>query len=133
MKDSDQFSEYRVHSLTNPKNHVGLVVGYACMSKKKYFTRQELVALEVTLYEDDFGLKCRGEKRHQEEFVLQGKSDEGWLTIKKVSLLPGEGPEPNYGNCQDCGFELEESEFAVGPICSSCLEEEHEKREASTW
>lgn len=130
---TEQFTEYRVHSLTNPDNQVGLVTGFACMSRKAYFTREELSVLEVALYEDDFGLKCRGEQRHEEEFVLQGKFNNEWLTIKTVTLLPGEGPEPDYGNCQDCGFELEESEFAVGVICSSCLEKEHGKREASTW
>jgi hypothetical protein len=125
---SEQFTEYRVQSLSNPNNGVGLITGFACMSNKKYFTRQELEMHEVSIYEDDFP-----EDRRQEELVLQAKSDGEWLTIKEVSLLPGERPEPDYGNCRDCDIKLEESEFAAGVICSSCLKKVHEEREASTW
>jgi len=129
----EQFTEYRVHSLTNPNNGVGLMRGFPYLSKQKYFTRQELEDLQTALYEEDFLIKRRGEDRYREEFVLQGKCGSEWLTIKEVSLLPGDGLPPDYGNCKDCGDELVESEFAVGVICCSCLEVIHDRRESSTW
>jgi len=130
---SEQFTEYRTHSLTHPIKGVGMLHGFAAMSKRKHFSRQELEAHAVEIYEDDFLVKSRGESRHQEKFVLQGLCNGEWLTIKEVLLLPGEGPEPDYGNCQDCGDELQESDFAVGVICNHCLEEVYDEREAATW
>jgi hypothetical protein len=121
---SEQFTQYRTSSLTHPDNRVAMREGYAGISEGS-FSREELEGLVVPLYEDDFLMKLRGEGRRQEQFVLQGHVNGEWVTIKEVSLLSGEGPEPDYGNCQDCGRELEESEFALGVICKCCLEKVH--------
>ncbi len=129
---SDRFTQYKTRSLTYPNKHVGMIEGYPEINKS-FFSREELEGLDVTLYEDDFLMELRGEDRHKEQFVLQGLANGEWITIKGIPLLPGAGPEPGYGNCKDCGRELEESEFAIGVICSSCLEKVHASRKAATW
>lgn len=78
-------------------------------------------------------MRLRGEGRRHEQFVLQGYVDGEWITIKAVPLLSGEDHKPDYGNCMDCGHELEEAEFAIGEICCDCLKGVHVVREATTW
>ena len=80
------FTKYRVRSLTNPKNHHCLTEGFAG-EIKKYFTLNELLKLDCSLYDEKFLKQTRGENYHQEDMVLQGYSDGEWVTIKKVSLL----------------------------------------------
>jgi hypothetical protein len=92
----------------------------------RYFSREQLEALtaeELGFYVDDFLMQLRGDSRHNEEFVLQGGLNHNdWVDIKSIKPLPGEGPEPDYGNCITCDNPLEESEFALGHLCRSCLD-----------
>ena len=127
------FTESRTHSLTRPDNPVGMHVGFPQLVGKRHFTRQDLENKIIELYEDDFLIKLRGERSAQEEYVLQGLTDGKWVTIKQFRLLPGQPPEPHYGHCPDCGKELEESEFAIGIICSGCVEKVEAARVAATW
>jgi hypothetical protein len=131
------FNMCRIHSLTRPGLGVGMIERYAT-GVVRYFTHEQLESLtakDLGFYIDDFLMQQRGEERHDEQFVLQGGlNHRDWVDIKPINPLPGEGPEPDYGNCMQCGSALEEAEFAIGDICDGCrpafMEEYEARREA---
>jgi hypothetical protein len=127
---SDAYTKWRVHSLTNPDKHGGLHEGYAAPGT--IFTDMTLQDFEPPLYAGRIE-EVRGTAGLEEDYVLQGYCDGEWMTIKSIDLLPGEEPELEFGDCAECGIELEEAEFALGKLCRDCLDAVHEAREAATW
>lgn len=128
---TDTFTRWRTHSLTRPDYGTGMVEGMPAPAGT-VFTKLSLQDFQPPLYAERIK-EVRGEDGLSENYVLQGYFQGKWVTIKSISLLPGEEPELDFGECAGCGFELEEGEFARGTLCDSCLEQELEAREAATW
>lgn len=129
------FDRYRIVSVTRPNLGVGMIEGYAT-GYPRHFTRQQLEAIDaeaIGFYVDDFLMLSRGEERHQEKFVLQGGLNRtDWVDIKPITPLPGEGPEPDFGDCAVCERPLEEAEFAIGDTCDPCLQQAHDREQELT-
>lgn len=129
------FSAYRIHSRTRPDVNVGLIHGYAGVGK--CFPRSALEALtsdRLGFYRENYLMTIRGPESASEEYVLQGEAKGVWTDIKAIAPLPGRNPkEDDFGKCVGCGTDLEESEFALGVRCQSCITKIQDAREAATW
>lgn len=134
---TQQFSVYRIHSVTRPNVGVGLLQGFG----RK--TRQELEALtaeDLGFYIDEFLMRSRGRDRHYEEFVLQGSDslDGPWEDIKSIVPLSGEVPDDlldeednRWGQCRRCKRNLTENEASVSVHCDDCGVAAYEEWEAN--
>jgi len=123
---TQQFSVYRIHSVTRPNVGVGLLQGFGS------FSRQELetfTAESLSFYVDEFLMRSRGDERHTEQFMLQASSslDGPWEDIVSIVPLPGdpddmvdEDDDDRWGQCMRCTGNLTESEASVGDVCQGC-------------
>jgi len=127
------FRTWRIHSTTRPGISTGLLTGFGQYTSS---TLEALTSEQLGFYADEQLLKYRGEEVHDEQFLLQGGNSFGgpWVDIKPIMPAPGENPqEPHFGDCMRCSEPLEESEYAIGDVCSGCTPahlEEHERRQA---
>lgn len=128
---SATFTQWRTRSLTRPDYGTGMMEGLPAPAGTA-FTTKSLQDFQPQLYANHIE-EVRGAGGLTEDYVLQGYHQGEWTTIKPIVLLPGEEPEPDFGECADCGTNLEEGEFALGNRCRHCLDVEHERREAATW
>lgn len=128
---TDTFTQWRTHSLTRPEYGAGMIEGLPAPAGT-VFTKMSLQNFQPSIYAERIR-DVRGDDGLNEAYVLQGYSQGEWVTIKPIVLLFGEEPELDFGECADCGTELEEGDFALGTLCDSCRERELEAREAATW
>lgn len=130
---TQQFSVYRVHSVTRPNVGVGLLQGFG----RK--TRQELEAFtaeSLGFYIEDL-VEYRDDECRTERFMLQGSNslDGPWEDIKSIMPLPGQDPrnlldeedDDRWGQCLRCACNLTESEAALNDVCEGCRPEYFEE------
>jgi hypothetical protein len=135
---TQQFSVYRIHSVTRPNVGVGLLQGFG------HFTREQLetfTADALGFYIDESLMRCRGDERHAEQFVLQASDSVNgpWEDIIIIVPAPGdpdymlydEDDDDRWGQCLRCKRNLTESEVALNDVCEGCRPEYFEEWQAN--
>jgi hypothetical protein len=135
---TQQFSVYRIHSVTRPTVGVGLLQGFGTHSRQDL---EALTAEDLNFYVDEFLMKSRGDERHTEQFILQGSNslDGPWEDIKPIVPLLGDDPrdlldeedDDRWGQCMRCNRNLTESEAALNDTCEGCRPVVYEEWEAN--